>query len=174
LYARASRWALLKAGKLIDDGRTVLLPRPDGIDRARILNLTSSSNQRIEPIQRDVAVGSQVAVHQDLESDACCSSSAIRSMWSRMARAAPSPSPLRKAATTASCPLMDRTGRPFCFSVSLRDSTRRSFRVAMMLTTTRILLGNHAHGDHQGRAGQTVDRRAGDGDGRGRAGAPSH
>jgi len=40
LYARASRWALLKAGKLIDDGRTVLLPRPDGIDRARILDLT--------------------------------------------------------------------------------------------------------------------------------------
>src|SRR5439155_15103519 len=62
LYARASQWALLKAGKLIDDGRTVLLPRPDGIDRARILDLTSSSNQRIEPIQRDVAVGSQVAV----------------------------------------------------------------------------------------------------------------
>ena len=66
-----------EAGKLIDDRRTVLLPRPDGIDRARILDLTSSSNQRIEPIQRDVAVGSQVVVHQDLESDACCSSSAI-------------------------------------------------------------------------------------------------
>ena len=50
--------------------------------------------------------------------------------------ASPAPRPRRsrrrRAATTASWPSIDRSGRPFCFSVSLRDSISRSFSVSMM------------------------------------------
>src|SRR5437762_441291 len=59
-------------------------------------------------------------------------------MWVCIARAAASGSRRRSAATTASCPAIDRSGRPFCFSVRARESTSRSFKAPMIRITARL------------------------------------